>query len=140
MWRQSFNILPSKHTQHTGAKLLRGSFVSLGNTNIAYILAISYLFFFMCWEGGSLVCMDVYVSDRCSAAKRLIFAVCPNCLSTLFFEAGLPSKSGIHSPIQLEWLASKSALLPPCPQCLGHTSAHATTLLLHEYRGFKLRS
>lgn len=61
MWRQSFNILPSKHTQHTGAKLLRGSFVSLGNTNIAYILAISFLFFFMCWEGGSLVCMDVYV-------------------------------------------------------------------------------
>lgn len=46
---------------HTGVKLLRGSLVSLGNTNRAYILAISFLFFFMCWEGSSLVCVDAYV-------------------------------------------------------------------------------
>lgn len=95
----------------------------------------------MCWEGVHLpVWMHKCVhSDRCSAAKRLMFAVCLNCLPTLFFKAGLPSESGINSPIQLEWLASKSVLLLPWPQCLGHMSAHATTLLLHEYQGFKLR-
>lgn len=75
--------------------------------------------------------------DWCSAVKRLVFAVCLNCLYfflTLFFEAGLPNEYVINSPIQLEWLASQSVLLPPRPQ-----SAHATILLLHEYWGFKLR-
>lgn len=138
-------FFPQNTHRHTGAKLLRGSFVSLGNTNIAYILAISFLFFFMCREGGSLVgaCVRVHVCVSARAFGSVLSSQEVDVYSLpqlpLFFKAGLPNESEINSPIQLEWLASKSALLPPCPQCLGHTSAHATTRLLHEYWGFKLR-